>query len=119
MPASERTLFYQSVGMASDLTKEIAEAADEAMGRCILALYRSAAQPAMAQWGAQLPAASARPGLVLIPTEDIFSGGEGKARWTADRASADVTILHGLGHWWMLQDPRRGAGALTSFWSNL
>jgi hypothetical protein len=25
-------------------------------------------------------------------------------------------VLDGLGHWWMLQDPARGAAALTRFW---
>jgi hypothetical protein len=89
------------------------------MGRCILALYRSAAQPAMARWGEQLPAASARPGLVLIPTEDPFTGGEARARWAAERAGAQVAMLQGVGHWWMMQDPRRGAEALSQFWSSV
>jgi hypothetical protein len=24
-------------------------------------------------------------------------------------------VLEGLGHWWMLQDPKRGAGLLDQF----
>jgi pimeloyl-ACP methyl ester carboxylesterase len=119
MPATERALFYQSLGMTSDVANEIAAAANDAMGRCILALYRSAAQPALAQWGERLPAASARPGLVIIPTEDIYTGGETRARWAAERAGAEAVVLAGLGHWWMLEDPGRGAAVLTALWSKL
>jgi hypothetical protein len=28
-------------------------------------------------------------------------------------------VLEGLGHWWMLQDPARGAGALAAFLAGL
>jgi hypothetical protein len=27
--------------------------------------------------------------------------------------------LEGLGHWWMVQDPRRAADVLEEFWSSL
>jgi pimeloyl-ACP methyl ester carboxylesterase len=118
-PASERASLWESLGMTPDIAKDVADAADDAMGRCILALYRSAAQPAMARWGEQLPAASARPGLVLIPTADPFTGGEARARWAAERAGAQVAVLQGVGHWWMMQDPRRGAEALSQFWSSV
>jgi hypothetical protein len=30
-----------------------------------------------------------------------------------------VTELEGVGHWWMLQDPERGAKALQDFWATL
>jgi len=30
-----------------------------------------------------------------------------------------VETLEGIGHWWMLQDPARGAGVLEAFWSSL
>ena len=89
------------------------------MGRCVLSLYRSAAQPAMARLGEQLGAAAARPGLVIIPTEDEYTGGEERARWSAERAKADVAVLQGLGHWWMIQDPAAGAAALQAYWSSL
>jgi hypothetical protein len=97
----------------------VAEANDDTMGRCILSLYRSAAQPAMARLGESLGAAAARPGLVLIPTEDEYTGGEARARWSAEQARAMVAVLQGLGHWWMLQDPAAGAAALKEFWSSL
>jgi hypothetical protein len=30
-----------------------------------------------------------------------------------------VAVLQGVGHWWMMQDPRRGAEALSQFWSSV
>jgi len=87
----------------------------DGMGRCILALYRSAAQPKMAEWGAELAAAERRPGLVVIATEDHYTGGEAMARRSAERFGADVVVLPGLGHWWMLEDPAAGAAALRPF----
>jgi len=119
MPAVDRAAGLESLGMTKDVALDVAGALDETMARCILSLYRSAAQPAMARWGDRLPKAAARPGLVVIPTEDSFTGGEARARASAARAGAQVEVLDGLGHWWMLQDPVRGADALRRFWSSL
>ncbi len=69
----------------------------------------------MAEWGADLTKARSRPGLVIIPTEDHFTGGEVLARRTAEQAGAQVAVLEGLGHWWMCQDPQRGAAVIQSF----
>src|SRR5262245_39944775 len=41
MGASGRTIIFQPEGIAPDVVKELAEAIDESMGRCILAVYRS------------------------------------------------------------------------------
>lgn len=117
MPPAERASRYESLGVTASAARAMAEAYDERMGRCILALYRSAAQPALAKLGEHLGLASQRPGLVIIPTEDQYTGGEERARWAARRAGAKVAVLSGLGHWWMLQDPNAGASALRDFWS--
>jgi hypothetical protein len=109
IPVAERAAQYEAPGMAPGVAGTVAAAADEAMGRCILALYRSAAQSAMARLGEQLGNAAARPGLVIIPTEDSYTGGERRARQAAEKAATKVAALPGLGHWWMLQDPRAGA----------
>ena len=89
------------------------------MGRCILALYRSGKEPALAGWSKRLVDAAARPGLAIVPSEDHFVGGEALARRSAARAKGSVAVLQGLGHWWMCQDPKRGAAALAEFWSGL
>lgn len=114
-PVSARASQFESLGMSPHVALRVAEAIDEDMGRCILALYRSAAQPAMANLGADLERAGARPGLVLIPTEDPYTGGEVLARRSAERCGAKVEVLEGLGHWWMCQDSARGAEVLGDF----
>jgi pimeloyl-ACP methyl ester carboxylesterase len=117
--SADRAALFESIGITAGVAGELADAFDAEMGRCILTLYRSAAQPAMVELGAKLPAAAARPGLVIIATEDHYTGGEQRARDSAARANAQVEVLDGLGHWWMLQDPQRGATALQKFWATL
>ena len=51
----------------------------------------------------------------MIATDDDYTGGETLARRTARRWGADVAVLDGLGHWWMMQDPARGAAMLREF----
>jgi pimeloyl-ACP methyl ester carboxylesterase len=114
-----RTAVNESLGMTPAVARELAEAFDESMGRCILALYRSAPEEVMAHWGKRSSAASARPGLVIIPMEDSHTGGEARHQWLAERAGAKVAVLQGLGHWWMLQDPALAADELRRFWSEL
>jgi pimeloyl-ACP methyl ester carboxylesterase len=106
-------------GIPIDIAAPIAAAQGPAMGRAILLLYRSARQPAMAEAGRALENAAARPGLSLLATEDPYVGSEELRRRAADRAGARTEVLDGLGHWWMLQDPARGAAALTRFWESL
>lgn len=103
-------------GMNRPVAERIAVAQDETMGRAVLALYRSAAQPVMAELGRDLERASQRPGLALLATEDHMVGTDRQRRRAARRAGARVESLDGLGHWWMTQDPARGARALAAFW---
>jgi hypothetical protein len=73
----------------------------------------------MAEAGRDLENATARPGLSLVATEDPYVGSDELRRRAADRAGAGTEVLDGLGHWWMVQDPARGAAALTRFWETL
>jgi pimeloyl-ACP methyl ester carboxylesterase len=106
-------------GIPLDIATTIAPAQGPAMGRAILSLYRSANQPAMAEVGRALENAAVRPGLSLLATEDPYIGSDVTRRRAAHRAGARTEVLEGLGHWWMLQDPARGADALTRFWETL
>ena len=115
----ERAARLTALGVTDDVAERLAAGYDEAMGRCILALYRSAAQPAMARLGEGLSAAAARPGLHLSATDDPFVGTIDMQRRAADRAGARIEVLDGLGHWWMVQDPERGAASLRRFWTSL
>ena len=119
MPLAERVANYESLGMPTDVATEVASATDATMGRCILGLYRDAAQPALIKLGRDLTPATAKPGLVVIAELDTYVGTAAMARDTAERAGARVAFLEGVGHWWMLQNPALGAAALHDFWSNL
>jgi pimeloyl-ACP methyl ester carboxylesterase len=103
--------------MSRPVAEQVATAQNETMGRAVLALYRSVAQPVMAELGHHLEQASQRPGLALIATEDHMVGTDLQRRRAARRAGARVGTLEDLGHWWMTQDPARGARALTAFWA--
>jgi hypothetical protein len=100
------------------IAERVAPGIDDVMGSCILRLYRSAAQPAVAELGAHLGAATARPGLAILPTEDHFVGTDEQRHRAARRAGAQIEVLDGLGHWWMTQDPDRAASVLSSFWAS-
>ena len=107
------------LGIPAGVADDLARAQGPEMGRCILALYRSAAQPAMTELGASLPAAAARPGLAINATEDHYVGTLESRERAAARAGARTVRLDGLGHWWMLQDPARGAKVLSEFWDSV
>jgi len=117
-PAAVRADRFRSLGMGA-ASDRVAAAIDADMGRCILSLYRSGAQPSMANWGRDLPAAAKRPGLVIVPTEDQYTGGEAMALRAAARAGARSVVLQGRGHWWMCEDPALGARVLNEFFASL
>jgi len=118
-PKEARAQRYQSLGMTSAIAQKVAAGANEDMGKAILALYRSAAQPVMRDFGTELPRAAAKPGLALIATEDHYCGGETLARRCAERAGANVAVLQGAGHWWMCQQPKQAADAINAFLAKL
>ena len=116
MSVDERTEFLTGAGMNEEVAARVAPDIDAAMGRSILTLYRSAAQPASSEAGEHLEAAAARPGLALLPTDDQFVGDDRTRHRAAGRAGARVEVLDGLGHWWMTQDPAGTAALLVDFW---
>ncbi len=118
-PVADRIELFGALGMTPEIARSVAEATNADMGRAILTLYRSAAQPAVAEAGAELGRAAASPGLVIVAEHDPYVGGEVLARRSAERAGARVAVLAGVGHWWMIQDPAQGAAALESFWSGI
>jgi pimeloyl-ACP methyl ester carboxylesterase len=115
----ERADRLAGLGVTPEVATKLATAAGAEMGRAILLLYRSARQPAIAEAGRDLEKAAARPGLSLLATEDHYVGSAEMRRRAADRAGARTEVLEGLGHWWMVQDPKLGAAVLTRFWDSL
>lgn len=116
MPPDVRVPRLVDAGMSEAGARACAEANDATMGACILTLYRSAVQPRMALWGEQFTELHERPAtLVVIAHDDLYTGGPDMARRVAQKWGASVAEFDGLGHWWMMQDPKRGAEAIRRF----
>lgn len=115
-PVADRAAMLVAAGMTADVTTACAEANGPEMGACILTLYRSAVQPMMTLWSDQFRETSGRPDvLVVIPHQDHYTGGPDMARRVAAGWGASTAEFEDLGHWWMVQEPARGAAALREF----
>lgn len=113
---TDRAAILVSVGVPEEGASAMAAAVDRTMGDAILTLYRSATDVGT-EWGPGIDRIGG-PGLVIQSTEDPFRSTSRAAR-LAERTGADVVELPGAGHWWMLEQPQRGAAILTEFWSRL
>jgi pimeloyl-ACP methyl ester carboxylesterase len=116
-PAEDRIALYESVGIPRATATQLVAVADDTMSSCILTLYRSAAQPAMVAWGAELSGAAQVPGLCITAPHDPFVRSGDLAPAVAATLGAQVAELPDQGHWWMLGDPHGGARLLTEFWA--
>jgi pimeloyl-ACP methyl ester carboxylesterase len=115
-PVDERALAFEPLGVPQNRAREMAARIDQTMADCILALYRSATDVG-AEWASGLHNIT-KPGLVVIPENDPFLVADTALR-TAKNCGARVERLDGLGHWWPLQAPQRGAEMLSRFWTAL
>jgi hypothetical protein len=108
------------LGIPSDTAAIVSAGQNKEMARCILALYRSAAQPAMANLGRRLADTEQRPGLVLIPTEDHFVGTEQMYAEVATSLGAKALTMKGFNHWWMFgEGVAIAADALIAHWDSV
>jgi len=105
---------YEAMGIPTHHARAMAEAGDEVMAECILALYRSATPNPHADWGPWAPTSA--PGMVLHVAGDPF-GDEAKAREVASALGARVGVLEGSGHFWPAEAPSAGAEVLEGFWA--
>lgn len=115
----ERATFFEALGMTAAVARDIAAAGDATMAECILKLYRSADEADLRALGDRLAATDLPAGLALIARDDPYVGSEAMVREQAERLGAGVSVLEGVGHWWMCQDPAAGAAALQAFWAGL
>tara|TARA_B100002003_G_C14107291_1_gene532578 strand:- start:384 stop:1085 length:702 start_codon:yes stop_codon:yes gene_type:complete len=68
----ETTERFHTLGMSKPIAREVAQAINDDMGRCVLKLYRSAAQPIIGDLFGSLKKATVKPGLAIVATEDPF-----------------------------------------------
>lgn len=115
-PADERGAVFEMFGVPHDAAIALGRPLDQTMADCILTLYRSAIDVGK-EWAPDFHDI-AKPGRVIVASEDPFTNGD-LGRASAKRAGATVAELDGLGHWWMLQDPARGAAVLEEFWASI
>lgn len=116
LPSNETEELLTAFGIPIEHARVLASAMDVTMGDCVLSLYRSAAQPEMAQIGRRLATKEKRPGLVFLATEDPFTGTHAMCEAVAEGLGANVCRLEGLGHWWMFAGAPTAADALIDHW---
>jgi pimeloyl-ACP methyl ester carboxylesterase len=117
----QRLAVVTRIGMTGPVAERVAAGMDDGMGRAVLTLLRSAAQPVMAEAGRGLAAAGQRPGLALIAMQDAdaSSGTIAQHRTAAEAAGAEIAELADVGHWWPIENARPAASALSAFWARL
>ena len=116
MSDDDFTASFTALGMTESIARDVKRALTAEMGACILALYRSAAQPAMAELGRRLAAASPVAGTVVVADGDHYAGTVAMMEETAATLSASIARMPGCGHWWMIEQPVRAADMLVAHW---
>lgn len=114
---ADRTALFVGLGVSEAIAAELAAGLTEDMGRCILRLYRTGAQPAVGQLGDRLAAMALPPGLVVDAELDDYIPSD-LSNDIARRLGAEVLRLDGRGHWWMIDDIEPVADALIAFWAS-
>ncbi|MEJ2531025.1 MAG: alpha/beta hydrolase [Halioglobus sp.] len=117
LPPEETAELLTEFDIPLEHARALAADMNEAMGACVLTLYRSAAQPEMARLGQRLATTERRPGLVFLATEDPFTGSHAMCEAVADSLGAPICRLEGLGHWWMFAGAAAAADALVAHWA--
>jgi len=117
-PASERAAILETLGLSPTIAAIVAGPMDATMGECSLVLYRSAAQPAMIEWGRNPERARAARGAFLHATDDPFVGAAIGTKGLAEDMGARTVLLEGRGHWWMLEEPAMAARVLEAWVRN-
>jgi hypothetical protein len=116
-PPAEIAEILATLDIPIEHARALAPDIDLTMGQCVLSLYRSAAQPAIAELGQRLANSELPPGLVFLPTEDPYTGTQEMCESMAERLRGKTCRLEGLGHWWMFAGAPVAAEALISHWA--
>lgn len=119
MPDDQFVDAFSGLGMTREIAADVKLHINDEMARCILALYRDAAQPALVPVGKQFATAQPKNGLVIIAEEDHYAGSLETMTSVANSVGAEVAVLPGVGHWWMCQRPDLGADMLMAHWASV
>ena len=119
MPDDQFVDAFSGLGMTREIAAEVKSHINDEMARCILALYRDAAQPALVPIGRQFAAVQPKNGLVIIAEQDHYAGTLETMTSVANSVGAEVAVLPEVGHWWMCQRPDLGADMLMAHWASL
>ncbi len=114
-PPEDGAATFQLFGLEEKAALKLARMADETMAGCILDLYRSAMPNTYADWSDGYKTAEA-PGLVLLVTDDPFTGASGAD--VATVLGAQTTTIES-NHFWPLQVPEQGAKVINDFVASL
>ncbi len=113
----DKQALFEGLGLPADIAAELATGLNADMGRCVLRLYRTGAQPAVGRLGDRLAEMELPPGLVVDAELDAYISSD-LSNEVARRLGAEVLRLEGRGHWWMVDDVDPVADALLTFWSS-
>ena len=117
LPAEDAVAGFEAIGIPRAQAAAFVAAIDDTFGRCVLALYRSAVPELLRPWRDALAQAAQRPGLAVRSTGDPYVGDGRLVAEAAEAAGAEVAVIDGCGHWWMLEDPERAAALLTAWFA--
>jgi len=118
MPDDQFVDAFSGLGMSREIAADVKSHINDEMARCILALYRDAAQPALVPIGKQFASARPKNGLVIIAEEDHYAGTLETMTSVANSVGAAIAVLPEVGHWWMCQRPDLGADMLMAHWAS-
>lgn len=118
MSSQQHADYFSSLGMTREIALEIKTHVNDEFARCILGLYRDAAQPAMIKLGERFAAASPPNGLVIIAANDHFAGSAEQMQQLAVGVNAATVTISDAGHWWMIERPAFAASQLIKHWNS-
>ena len=116
---SDFVAIFSSLGMTADIAGQVKRGINDEMARCILALYRDAAQPRMAELGKQFIAAAPTNGLVIVAPNDHFAGSVESMLQIAQQVNAKTATIADAGHWWMCEQPQFATSMLMQHWNSV
>jgi pimeloyl-ACP methyl ester carboxylesterase len=118
MSAEQFADYFSSLGMTREIAAQVKNDLNDEFARCILSLYRDAAQPAMAKLGELFAAANPPNGLVIIADKDNYAGSAEQVHQVAAGVNAKVANIPDAGHWWMIERPELAASILINHWKS-